>query len=191
MLQSVRRSRHTDGCANEDEDGADNFPARSRSKCLHGHRDQWRGHGAIDRHWQQHQRQRQQSDFFTLAFNGNAGETLNQLVVDLTNTPLVFDENLTNGFPFTIGSNPGGISASHTLSPDNRILTINFGNTFQPGQTISFGIDRDLAPSRPPGTPPIISLGADIVATIDSSTTLRGAFANQLGADSLSPMVLD
>lgn len=120
--------------------------------------------------------------FFTVTFNGNAGETLNQLIVDLTNTPLIFDESMDLGFPFTVGSNPSGISVSHTLSPDNRVLTLNFGNTFHPGQTVSFGIDRDFSAINASGNSADLLAGADVKATVDSATTLLGAFANQLGA---------
>jgi hypothetical protein len=121
--------------------------------------------------------------FFTVMFSGNAGETLNQLIVDLTNTPLIFDESAAAGFPFTVGSNPGGVSVSHTLSPDNRILTLTFGNTFHPGQSISFGIDRDIGALSPPsgGNSADLLAAADIKATVDSSTILLGAFANVLG----------
>jgi hypothetical protein len=121
--------------------------------------------------------------FFTVTFSGNAGETLNQLIIDLTNTLLIFDESANLGFPFTVGSNPGGVSVSHTLSPDNRILTLTFGNTFHPGQSISFGIDRDIGTISPPsgGNSADLLAGADIKATVDSSTILLGAFANVLG----------
>ena len=121
--------------------------------------------------------------FFTVTFSGNAGETLDQLILDLTNTRLVFDESVSSGFPFTVGSNPSGISVSHTLSPDNRILTLTFGNTFHPGQSISFGIDRDIGALSPPsgGNSADLLAAADIKATVDSSTILLGAFANVLG----------
>lgn len=119
--------------------------------------------------------------FFTVTFSGNAGETLNQLVIDLTNTLLVFDQSMNLGFPFTVGSNPGGVSVSHTFSPDNRILTLTFGNTFNPGQSISFGIDRDFSAITASGNSADFLAGADIKATVDSSATLLGAFANQLG----------
>jgi hypothetical protein len=119
--------------------------------------------------------------FFTVTFNGNSGETLNQLVIDLTNTSLVFDES-SSGFAFTIGSNPGGIAVGHTLSPDKRLLTLTFGNTFQPGQSISFGIDRDFSAISAGGNSADFLAGADIKATVDSSTILFGAFANHLGA---------
>jgi hypothetical protein len=118
-------------------------------------------------------------NFFTVTFNGNSGETLNQLVIDLTPTLLVFDES-SNGFPLTVGSNPNGVSVSHTLSADNRVLTLTFTN-FVPGDSISFGIDRDFSAINADGNSADYLAGADINATIDSGTTLLGAFANQLG----------
>ena len=118
--------------------------------------------------------------FFTVAFTGDSGQTLNQLIIDLTNTALVFDES-SSGFPFTVSSNPGGVSISKSLSPDNRILTLTFGSTFHPGQTISFGIDRDLSAISAGGNSADLLAGADIKATVNSSTILLGAFANQLG----------
>ena len=120
-------------------------------------------------------------NFFTVAFTGNSGQTLNQLVIDLTNTPLVFDPSVSTGFPFTVGSNPGGVSISNSLSASKQILTLTFGSTFTPGQTISFGIDRDLSAINAEGNSADLLAGADIKATINSSTVLLGAFANQLG----------
>lgn len=119
--------------------------------------------------------------FFTVSFSGNPGQTLDQLVIDLTNTALVFDESGT-GFAFTVGSNPNGVSINHTLSPDKRMLTLTFGNTFQPGETISFGIDRDFSAINASGNSADLLAGANIKATVDSTTTLLGAFANQLGS---------
>jgi hypothetical protein len=121
-------------------------------------------------------------NFFTVAFTGNSGQTLNQLVIDLTNTPLVFDESVSTGFPFTVGSNPGNVSISSSLSASNQVLTLTFGSTFTPGKTISFGIDRDLSAIDAEGNSADLLAGADIKATVNSSTTLLGAFANQLGA---------
>ena len=44
----------------------------------------------------------------------------NQLVIDLTNTVLEFDED--SGFPFTIGNNPQHLAVTHSLSPNHRVL---------------------------------------------------------------------
>ncbi|HXM32877.1 MAG TPA: S8 family serine peptidase [Chthoniobacterales bacterium] len=125
-------------------------------------------------------------NFFTVTFNGGAGETLNQLVIDLTNTTLVFDQRTDLGFPFTVGQNNGGVSVTPTLSTDNRVLTLTFGNTFTPGKTISFGIDRDQAAITAGGNSADLLAGADVTANIDSGQTLLGAFANTLG-NSFSP----
>ncbi len=119
--------------------------------------------------------------FFTVNFNGNSGQRLNQLVIDFTNTALVFDESA-NGFAFTVGSNPSGVSVSRTLSPNKKILTLDFGNTFQPGQTLSFGIDRDLGAINAAGNSADLLGGAKIKATVDSNTILFGGFGNLLGA---------
>ena len=120
-------------------------------------------------------------NFFTVTFSGNAGETLNQLVIDLTNTALVFDQRTDLGFPFTVGQNSGGVSVTSTLSADNRVLTLTFGNTFTPGKTISFGIDRDIGAITAGGNAADLLAGADVTANIDSGQTLYGAFANTLG----------
>lgn len=119
--------------------------------------------------------------FFSLTFNGQAGETLHQLTIDLSTTPLVFDQRADLGFPFSVGQNSGGVSISPSFSPDLRILTLDFGNTFTSGKTISFGVDRDLAAINAGGNSADLLAGADIAALIDTGQTLYGAFANQLG----------
>lgn len=121
-------------------------------------------------------------DFFTITFNGNSGETLNQVRIDLTNVRLVFDDNPGTGNPFTVGSNPNGIAVVHSLSPDRRVLTLDFGTTFRPGSRLSFGIDRDEAATGAGGNLADLLAGADITARVNLTTTLLGAFANQLGS---------
>ena len=124
--------------------------------------------------------------FFNLTFNGQAGETLHQLTIDLNTTSLVFDQSVDVGFPFTVGQNSGGVSISPSFSPDLRILTLDFGNTFTPGKTISFGVDRDLAAINAGGNSADLLAGADIAAVIDAGQTLYGAFGNQLGKSFVS-----
>jgi hypothetical protein len=119
--------------------------------------------------------------FFNVTFNGQAGETLNQLTIDLSTTPLIFDQRVDLGFPFTVGENTGGVSISANFSSDLRVLTLDFGNTFTPGKTISFGVDRDLAAITAGGNSADLLAGADIAAAIDAGQTIFGAFANQLG----------
>jgi hypothetical protein len=120
--------------------------------------------------------------FFTLAFNGQTGDTLDQLVIDLSNSPIISDPRGDLGFPFTVGQNDSGVSVTPTLSPDLRTLTLQFGNTFTTGKTIAFGLDRDLAAISAGGNSADLLGGVSIVATIGSGQMLYGAFGNQLGS---------
>jgi hypothetical protein len=118
--------------------------------------------------------------FFTLTFNGQAGDSLNQLVIDLSNTGIVFDPRTDLGFPFTVGQNNGGISVTSSLSTDLRILTLSFGNTFTAGKVLAFGIDRDLAAIKSGGNSADLLGGASVIATINGQV-FYGALGNQLG----------
>lgn len=120
-------------------------------------------------------------DFFSVTFDGQSGDALTQLTIDLTNVELIFDPSTDNGFPFTVGQNAGGVSVSSSLSPDRQILTLNFGSTFTPGKSISFGIDRDFAGIQADGNSADYLGGASITATTGAGKTFYGAFANQLG----------
>lgn len=119
--------------------------------------------------------------FFTVAFNGADGDTLTQVVIDLTHTPILLDPRADLGFPFTVGQNNGGVSVTSVLSPDFRTLTLHFGNTFTSGKSISFGIDRDLAGINAGGNSADLLAGASVVASFGSGQMLYGAFGNQLG----------
>jgi Subtilase family len=118
--------------------------------------------------------------FFTLTFNGQSGDSLNQFVIDLSNTGLVFDPRTDLGFPFTVGQNNGGVSVTSSLSADLRVLTLTFGNTFTPGNVLAFGIDRDLAAINAGGNSADLLGGARVVATINGQA-FYGALGNQLG----------
>jgi hypothetical protein len=121
-------------------------------------------------------------NFFALSFTGSPGQTLDQLVIDLTNTLLEFDEDPVLGLPFTIGNNPDDIMVAHSLSPNHRVLTLTFTSPLVSGNTISFGIDRDFAGLHSGGNSADLLAGADIRASINgNSVTLLGAFANALG----------
>jgi hypothetical protein len=119
-------------------------------------------------------------NFFTLTFNGQNGDTLQSLVLDFTNTPLIFDPRTDLGFPFTVGQNDGGVSVTSSLSSDLKTLTLSFDNTFTPGKVISFGIDRDFAAINAGGNSADFLGGASIRPTINGQT-FYGAFNNQLG----------
>jgi hypothetical protein len=119
--------------------------------------------------------------FFTLTFNGAGGDTLNQVVIDLSNTAIVFDPQADLGFPFTVGQNNGGVSVTAELSPNARTLTLTFGNSFTPGKAISFGLDRDLIGIHAGGNSADLLGGGSVIATVNSGQMLYGAFGNHLG----------
>jgi hypothetical protein len=121
------------------------------------------------------------SSFFTLRWDNPNGVPLQQLTIDLTHTALLFDPRTDLGFPFTVGQNSGGVSVTSTLSPDNRVLTLNFGNSFTPGKTISFGIDRDFAGINAGGNSADDLGGASVQAIAAPVGPLFTAFNNSLG----------
>ncbi|HEX4640700.1 MAG TPA: hypothetical protein VH252_04905, partial [Chthoniobacterales bacterium] len=119
--------------------------------------------------------------FFTLHWLSANGVPLQQVTIDLSHTALVFDPRTDLGFPFTVGQNDGGVSVTSTLSPDNRVLTLSFGNSFIPGKTIAFGIDRDFAGINAAGNSADDLGGASVTAIVDPSAPLFTAFNNSLG----------
>lgn len=121
-------------------------------------------------------------NFFTATFTGQPGLSISQLTIDLTNTSLSFDPSSDNGFPFTIGNNPSNIAVSSSLSPDQRTLTLSFDGNFTSGQSISFGIDRDLFAKGNGGNSADFLAGASVTATTNTGQILYGAFANDLGS---------
>jgi len=119
--------------------------------------------------------------FFTLHWENANGAPLQQVTIDLSHTALVFDPRSDLGFPFTVGQNSGGVSVTSNLSADMRVLTLNFGNTFTPGKTIAFGIDRDLAGINASGNSADNIGGASVTAVVNPNAPLFTAFNNQLG----------
>jgi hypothetical protein len=119
--------------------------------------------------------------FFTLHWENANGAPLQQVTIDLSHTALVFDPRSDLGFPFTVGQNSGGVNVTSSLSADLRVLTLNFGNTFTPGKTIAFGIDRDFAGINAGGNSADALGGASVTAVADPNAPLFTAFNNQLG----------
>lgn len=119
--------------------------------------------------------------FFTLHWENANGAPLQQITIDLSRTALVFDPRTDLGFPFTVGQNSGGVSVTSSLSADMRVLTLNFGNTFTPGKTIAFGIDRDFAGINASGNSADDLGGASVTAIADPNAPLFTALNNQLG----------
>ena len=123
--------------------------------------------------------------FFTLSFNGAGGASLDQVAIDLSNTPLIFDTRLDVGYPFIVGRNDNGVSVNANLSADSRTLTLTFGGTFTPGKSISFGLDRDLAGISAGGNSADLLSGGSVIATVNAQVSY-GAFGNALGAGFVS-----
>jgi hypothetical protein len=93
---------------------------------------------------------------------------------------LVFDPRPDLGFPFTVGQKSAGVSVTATLSPDLRLLIVDFGNTFTSNKTISFGIDRDLAGINAGGNSADLLGGASVRSTALNAPHYT-ALSNQLG----------
>ncbi|MGC3991855.1 MAG: hypothetical protein QM796_19605 [Chthoniobacteraceae bacterium] len=120
--------------------------------------------------------------FFKIAFNGNAGEQLTSLTIDMSTAGLVFDPTKKNGYPFTVGATSGGnvpkVVGTPVYSTDKSTITISFKN-FNPGDTLSFGIDRDVATTKMYGNEADSLAGSTISATVNGVIS-TGAFANTL-----------
>lgn len=119
--------------------------------------------------------------FFTVRFGGSVGEKLNRLEINLTNVGLIFDEDEFTGYPFTVGATSGDVGGIGSVSADRRILTIDFAGSFDPGESISFGIDRDFERTGIEGNSADLLPGASISANVNVVQPLRGAFASRLG----------
>jgi len=120
--------------------------------------------------------------FFKIAFNGNTGELLTTLTIDMSPAGLVFDPTVKNGYPFTVGPTTGGnvpkVVGKPVYSTDKSTITITFKN-FKPGDTLSFGIDRDVATTKQYGNEADSLAGSTISATVNG-TVSTGTFANTL-----------
>ena len=136
--------------------------------------------------------------FFKLGFTGPEASELRRVVVNLTPAGEQFDANLVTGFPFTVSNTgstvvPGSVTA--TLGGTGRKLnklTLTFApQSFKPGATLAFGIDRDVAKLNAGGNSADRLAGATVKARVLQSgtkTTATGAFVNKTGTG-YSPVV--
>lgn len=107
---------------------------------------------------------------FELTNNATDGELLQEFVLDLTPLGLVFDTDATFGKPFTAqpdgtGTDTGVLTGVQVpvLSANSQILTLTFTD-FNPGETLLFVIDVDIAPLVVGGTPQDFSaFGRDLI----------------------------
>lgn len=101
---------------------------------------------------------------FELTNNATDGELLETFELDLRPLGLVFDPSLATGQPFNAVNGSGALTgATPVLSNNNQVLTVNFTD-FQPGETLQFVIDVDLAPLTVGGAPRDFStFGRDLI----------------------------
>lgn len=143
---------------------------------------------------------------FELTNNAVDGELLQQFVLDLTPLGLVFDTDATLGKPFTAqidanGTNTGVLTGIQppVLSANGQILTLTFTD-FNPGETLLFVIDVDIAPLIPGGTPQDFSafgrdlIGAEVdfnfgAGTSSSAKTVEGTMVGDANIFNASQFV--
>ncbi len=124
--------------------------------------------------------------FFQINFNGNPGEKLTSLTLDLSPSALHFDPTKKEGFPFTVSTRTGSPKPKvigkpvYSGGPSGKsAITLQFKD-FAPGDTLSFGIDRDNDSTNMYGNSADSLAGSNISATVNGSTVSNGAFANAL-----------
>ncbi len=131
----------------------------------------------------------QDRNFFTIDFHGMQGNSLRSLTIDIADAGLKFDTTTVSGYPFTLG-NLEGVTASDisTNAPRRTVsftrFTLTFDrNTFNPNDSVSFGLDRDIFGDGGGNTADLLQ-GAHVIArTWSDSGTESGeaTFQNTFG----------
>lgn len=130
-------------------------------------------------------------NFFKITLAPSAtGETVAQVVIDLTAAGLVFDTSEDVGFPFTLGTLVGVNASDVTVqvADDTPVLTLTFApGSFGPGDSVSFGVDRDVAGAG--GGNDADQLAKAIVSAQGGSGAAgSGAFVNEFGPPGYDPL---
>ena len=139
--------------------------------------------------------------FFQVSYAVKSGVSeLHKVIIDLNPAGLEFDPNPVTGFPFKISKPdstvlPANVKAkfqgSDPAHPTRLKLTFATGG-FLPGDTLTFGVDRDLQSIHAGGNSADLLPDATIQANfLNNHTTqgkLTGTFANKLG-QGYSPLV--
>jgi hypothetical protein len=119
-------------------------------------------------------------EFFTITLGGRAAE-LTTLTIDVTATGLQFDPDPATGYPLTVGATTGPTITSPSPTQPSSVLRFSFSG-FAAGNSLSFGIDRDIAVLAGYGNSADLLKGAIITATFaDRSNAAVGSFFNKLG----------
>ena len=111
----------------------------------------------------------------TLTNNSIQSEKIQTFVLDVSGIGLQFDIDAITGKPFTPVGTTGTATGFQTaiLSPDLKTLTVTF-NDFDPGETLQFIIDIDLAGGIQASVFGDDLIGADITATLTGSRIVAG-----------------
>ena len=123
-------------------------------------------------------------NFFKIAFAGiGTVPKLVALTIDATETGLQFDPDPTSGYPLTVGKSTGPVLTSAPPTAPTSVLDLSFSG-FSAGNSLSFGIDRDVALLAGYGNSADLLAGSLITATFsDGSRQLikESTVANQYG----------
>ncbi|MCA9013373.1 MAG: hypothetical protein KDB01_26670, partial [Planctomycetaceae bacterium] len=128
---------------------------------------------------------------FTLTNNSNKGELLQSFVFDVSQIGLQFDVDPTTGKPFTALNGSGalvGVTGT-TLSADKKKLTVNFSD-FNPGETLQFVIDLDLAGGIPASIFGNQVIGADVAFNFSGNKSVTGQMAGDPDSVSASQFLV-
>jgi len=104
-------------------------------------------------------------DAFKIELMGS-GLELTELTIDVTPTGLEFDPNAEGGFPLTVGSSTGPVITSPLPTEKTQVLTLTFSG-FTSGNTLTFGIDRDVAAIAGYGNSADLLGGALVTGTVN------------------------
>jgi hypothetical protein len=117
-----------------------------------------------------------------LSNNSTQGELLQTFVFDLSNIGLQFDTNTVTGKAFTPVGNSAVITGliGSVVSPDLKTLTVTF-NDFDPGESIGFVIDIDLAGGIASSVFGNDLIGADVSAVLSVASGSRSVGGKMIG----------
>ena len=122
---------------------------------------------------------------FRLTNRAVRGELLQTFVFDLSDIGLAFDADATTGKPFTPLNGSGAATGVSTavLSNNNQTLTVTFTD-FNPGETLEFVLDIDLADGTPASIFGNNLIGADVAFLFLGNKNVSGQMAGDPVASS-------
>ncbi|MGB0739537.1 MAG: hypothetical protein ACPGXX_05645, partial [Planctomycetaceae bacterium] len=124
---------------------------------------------------------------FTLTNRAVRGELLQTFVFDLSDIGLAFDPDATTGKPFTPVNGTGALTGvgNAVFSNNNQTLTVDFTD-FNPGETLEFVLDIDLADGTPTSVFGNNLIGADVNFNFLGNKNVSGQMAGDPSSSSAS-----